>query len=144
MRGFTLIELVIVMAILLILFAVVGTISSGMLPRNQLSIEGGLIQETLRRAQALTIAGKQDELWGVHFTSSTMTLFGGTSYAMRDIDYDELHSFPAGLTLGGLTDIVFSAPLGETSNTGDVSLTSNSTSEIVTISVNASGLVSKE
>ncbi len=143
MRGFTLIELVIVLAMLMILFAIVGTISSATLPRNQLSIEGGFVQETLRRAQALTIAGKHDTTWGVHVTSSQMTLFGGLSFATRNTQYDEVHVFPSGLTLTGLSDVVFSAPLGETT-TGDMILTSDITGEDVTVSIHASGFISKE
>jgi prepilin-type N-terminal cleavage/methylation domain-containing protein len=143
MRGFTLIELVIVLAIMLMLSAIVGTLSSNTLPKNQLQSESETIVENLRRAQALTIAGKQDQLWGVHLTSSTLTLFAGTSYATRDTQYDQVRSLPAGLSVSGLTDVVFEAITGETTNTGTTTLTADATSETVSITVNARGLVEK-
>lgn len=143
MRGFTLIEMVVVLAILLILFAIVGTIASGTLPKNQLNHEGGFVQETLRRAQALSVAGKQDTVWSVHFTSSTMTLFAGTDYATRDPQYDELHTFPDGLTASGLTDVTFTAPKGTPSTTGSVTLTNDATTQSVTITINAAGRISR-
>lgn len=141
MRGFTLVELVIVLAIMLLLSAVVGTLASNTLPKSQLASEIALVADTLRRAQALTIAGKHDSPWGAHFTGSTMTLFAGSSYATRDPQYDALHTFPDGLAVSGLTDVVFVSVSGETANVGIVTLTASSTSESRTITVNAQGLV---
>lgn len=141
MKGFTLVELVIVLAIMLLLSAVVGSLASNTLPKSQLSSEVALVADTLRRAQALTIAGKHDLAWGVHFTSSTMTLFAGTSYAVRDTQYDEIHVFPDGLAVSGLTDVVFTAIHGTTPDVGTITLTSGATSETRSVTVDAQGLI---
>ena len=143
MSGFTLVELVIILAITLLLAATIGVLSSNTLPKNQLINESDTVVETLRRAQALTVAGKQDLPWGVHFTSSDMTLFAGSSYATRDVQYDERHVFPSGLTVTGLTDVVFVSITGDTGNTGTIALTVNATGETKSISVSASGLIEK-
>lgn len=143
MRGFTLIELVIVLSITLMLSAIVGALSSNTLPKTQLKSESESVVETLRRAQALSIAGKHDQLWGVHLTGTNMTLFAGTEYSTRDTQYDQIRTFPSGITVSGLTDVVFEALIGETSNTGTITLTADATSETETITVNGRGLVEK-
>lgn len=143
MRGFTLIELVIVLAITLMLSAIVGALSSNTLPKTQLKSESEAVVETLRRAQALSIAGKHDQLWGVHFTGTTLTLFAGASYDLRDTQYDQVHTFASGITVAGLTDVLFAALIGETSNTGTITLTADATSETESVTVNARGLVEK-
>lgn len=143
MRGFTLIELMIVLAITLMLSAIVGALSSNTLPKTQLKSESEAVVETLRRAQALSIAGKHDQLWGVHLTATNMTLFAGASYALRDTQYDQVHTFASGITISGLTDVVFEAVIGETSNTGTITLTADATSEAEAVTVNARGLVEK-
>lgn len=141
MRGFSLIELVIVLAIMLILSAIVGTLASNTLPKNQLLSEMALVADTLRRAQAFTVTGKHDSVWGVHFTNSSMTLFAGPQYVSRDTQYDELHTVPDGLTISGLTDVVFDAVNGMTANVGTVTLTADATSEERILSVNEQGLI---
>ncbi|MFA4846171.1 MAG: type II secretion system protein [Patescibacteria group bacterium] len=143
MRGFTLIELTIVLAIMLMLSAIVGSLSSNTLPKSQLHSESSALVQSLRRAQALSIAGKHDTLWGVHLTGTTMTLFAGATYATRDTQHDQVRTFPSGITVSGLTDVVFQALTGETSNTGTITLTADATSETETITVNARGLVEK-
>ena len=143
MRGFTLIELVIVLSITLMLSAIVGALSSNTLPKTQLHSESEAVIENLRRAQAFSIAGKHDQLWGVHLTSTNLTLFAGSSYALRDTQYDQVRTFPAGITVTGLSDILFAALSGSTSNTGTIILTADATSETEVITVNARGLVEK-
>ena len=143
MRGFTLIELIIILAITLLLAATVGTLSSNTFPKNQLINESDTVVQTLHRAQALTIAGKHDLSWGVHLSATQMTLFAGSSYALRNTLYDEEHEFPSGLTVSGLSDVVFVAITGETTNTGTITLTADATSETKIISVNVSGLIEK-
>jgi prepilin-type N-terminal cleavage/methylation domain-containing protein len=143
MRGFSLIELVIVLSIMLMLSAVVGTLASNTLPKSQLQSESEAMVESLRHAQALSIAGKHDQLWGVHLSATTLTLFAGTNYAARDTQYDQVRTLPAGISVSGLADVVFEAITGQTSNTGTITLTAEATSETVSMTVNARGLVEK-
>jgi prepilin-type N-terminal cleavage/methylation domain-containing protein len=140
-RGFTLVEMLIVLAIALLLFAVIGSIASNTYPKHSLRAQTDVVIQTLREAQAFTLARKYDSVWGVHLTSSGLTLFAGASYAARNATYDQTHSFPSGITVSGLTDVVFDALRGTTSQTGTITLTSNATSESNAITINANGVI---
>lgn len=139
--GFTLVEMVIVLAISLMLFGIIGSIASNTYPKNQLRSEVASVVQTLRQAQALTIARKYDSVWGVHLTSTDSTLFVGSSYATRNTQYDRIHSFPSGVSVSGLTDVVFETLRGTTTQTGTITLTSDATSESVSITINTNGVI---
>lgn len=139
--GFTLVEMLIVLALTMLLFGVISTIATNTHPKIQLRAETEVVVQTLRHAQAWTLAQKQDSTWGVYRTASDITLFVGSSYATRDPLYDQVHLFPSGITTSGLTEVVFDLLRGTTSNTGNIVLTSTATSESYTISVNANGVI---
>jgi prepilin-type N-terminal cleavage/methylation domain-containing protein len=140
-KGFTLIEMLIVLAIAFLLFAVIGSIASNTYPKHSLRSQTYVVIQTLRQAQAMTIARKHDSVWGAHLTSNDLTLFVGASYATRNVVYDQTHTFPSGITLSGLSDVVFEAIRGTTTQTGTITLTSTATSESNTITINANGVI---
>jgi prepilin-type N-terminal cleavage/methylation domain-containing protein len=140
-KGFTLVELLLVLAIFVILFAIVGTISLNTLPSTQLTTQTDRVESMLRKAQSRTVSRHADTVWGVHLTSSDATLFAGVSYAARDVSYDETLTFPSGVTVSGLTDILFAYRTGATSNTGTITLTHAATGTTKTLTVNTSGAV---
>lgn len=140
-KGFTLVELLLVLAIFAILFAIVGTISSHTLLSSQVKVESDAVEQVLRKAQARTVSRHADSVWGVHIASTSVLLFAGNSYAGRDASYDELRSFPEAISASGLSDIIFQFRTGATVNTGTITLTHGATGERSTISVAATGLV---
>lgn len=142
--GFTLVELLLILGILALLFGVIGSIASNTYPKNTLRSEVDVVLQTIRHAQALTLARKQDSVWGVHLTSSNLTLFAGTTYGTRNTLYDQTHSVPSGITLSGLTDIVFEALKGTTTNTGTITLMADATSQIINLVVNENGVVERQ
>jgi prepilin-type N-terminal cleavage/methylation domain-containing protein len=140
-KGFTLIELIIVLTISAILFSIVGSLSVAAFPRTQLSIESAIVLQTVRRAQSKAITGTKDETWGVKFNASQMVLFAGDTYAARVTALDQAHSFPEDLVLSGLTEVLFSARTGTPSTTGDIVLTQGSTGKTITLNLNAAGKI---
>jgi prepilin-type N-terminal cleavage/methylation domain-containing protein len=140
-KGFTLVELLIVFAIFAILFLIVGSISYNTLPKSQLLAESAVVTQTLRKAQARSVSQRADSQWGVSISSTTVTLFAGSSYASRDTSLDELHQFPTGISASGLSEVVFQTITGETSNTGTVTLTTQATGESESITVSGAGLI---
>lgn len=141
MKGFTLVELIIILAIFLLLFAIVGSLSSNTLPKSQLLSSAETIVQTLRRAQALSIAGKHDSIWGVYLTTSDITLFAGSSYVTRDAQHDQREVFPAGITVSGISEVVFEAITAEASNPGTITLVADATGQTLVITIHASGLI---
>lgn len=143
-NGFTIVELVVVLAVTAILFLISGSLALNTLPKNTVQVEAGSITDTLRRAQSRTVSGYKDLVWGVHFTSADMTLFAGSSYAARNPVFDEARTFSSGVTISGLEDVIFEYANGGTQNIGDIIITSNSTGEIVTLKVNSLGRIQKQ
>lgn len=137
-NGFTLIEMLLVVA----LIVAIGTISAPVYQllqvKNNLTVATYTIAQTLRRAQILSQSGMGDTTWGVHIVSGSVTLFKGASYAGRDTTTDEIFDVPTNITLGGISDIIFSKLSGEPQSYGDITLTSLN-NDTKTITINAKG-----
>jgi prepilin-type N-terminal cleavage/methylation domain-containing protein len=80
-KGFSLIELMLVIAILVILATIVNGYYLNYLKNTQLDSSGKLIASTLIKARDKSMAGEIDKNWGVHFVNGTN-------------DYYELFSSP--------------------------------------------------
>lgn len=139
--GFTLIEVVVVLVITAILFLIAGSLAVNTLPKNTVQVEAGAVTDLLRRAQSRSVSGYRDSVWGVHFTQTEMTLFAGATFETRNQTFDEIHTFSSGVTVNGLADVIFQFAIGETTNIGDIILTSNATGENVTLQINERGRI---
>lgn len=140
-KGFTLIELIIVLTISAILFSIVGSLSVAAFPRTQLSIESAVVTQMVRRAQSKSIVGAKDKTWGVKLTSSQLTVFAGNTYATRITALDQTHAVPNSISLSGLSEITFTARAGVPSQTGNIVLTQSSTGKTITLNLNAAGSI---
>ena len=128
MRGFTLVELLLVMAIV----ALVGALSVPMLQTTQVSADltssTQKLISTLRRAQWQATTEQEADSWGVYFDNGVKSfiLFKGVNYAGRDQTADQVFSWPATFTLS--TDfgneIIFNLASGQPTASGTVELTS--------------------
>ena len=121
-KGFTLIEIIIVIAVIGIL-AVVGFISYISLQRSvEMESTAKQIVDTLREAQNKAMSIEELDNWSVHFESGEFVLFKGSDYATSTTK--EVNGLsPAvqitNLTLnGGGNDVVFDKLEGTTSNYG--------------------------
>lgn len=140
--GFTLVELILVLAISIILFSVIGSLAVNTYPKSQIRSNAAAVTQTIRLAQTYTLSRKYDSAWGVYRTSTDLTLFAGTSYATRNTAHDQIHVFPAGITASGLVEVVFHPLDGTTTDVGTITLTSDATGESVVLTVNENGVVS--
>lgn len=142
-RGFTLIEVMVVVAIFSVITFIAIGVGAGGFTKNQITVESENLTSVLRVAQARSVSGHQGDVWGVHVTSSDYTLFLGSDYATRDTAYDAVYDLPSGLVASGLTDVVFEIRSGETSDVGSITLTNSGTGDTVTLSINQHGQVTK-
>lgn len=138
--GFTLIEMLLVIAVITIIAGISIPIYQSFQVRNDLDIGTVSIAHSLRRAQVLSQAVDGDTTWGISITSGSLTLFKGTSYAARDSTYDELFTIPTSITPSGVSEIVFAKFTGLPLTAGTITLTSNA-NETRTITINAKGMV---
>lgn len=141
-RGFTLVEL-------LLSVSIIGTLVGLSLPlyrsfqtQNDLDLTTHAVVSMVRRAQTYARGVNGDSVWGVHIQSGSATLFKGTTYASRDAGYDETTTIPPTFTVGGLADITFSKLAAVPSTTGSITLTSTTTNDTRTVTLNGKGMVS--
>lgn len=140
-RGFTLIEVFISVAIISVIAFIAVGVTGSVFQKNQLAIERDEMLGTIRLAQSRSISGYQDDIWGVHVTSTSYTLFRGSTYAGRDSAYDEVHALPSGVTAAGLTDVIFVIRTGTTSNVGTITLSDERSIDEAILTINANGRV---
>ena len=140
MRGFTLIELLIVIAITLILVAATIPIYGSLQVSSQINDVSAEIIQTIRTAKTASVARYNNESHGVRIFSDRYVLYQGSSYALRDANYDREIVLDASMTLSGLSEINFSKGLGFPDVTGTINIVHSVTGARI-ISINSYGLV---
>jgi prepilin-type N-terminal cleavage/methylation domain-containing protein len=135
-RGFTLVELLIVMALAFVLVVAAVPIYGQLQVRAQLTETSAQVVQTLRAARENSLARFHNSTYGVFLNLSTTgadsyVLYQGASYAARDVNYDRVVVLENSLsftnlnfatTTNGNIDINFSSGLGLPNNTGSLSL----------------------
>jgi prepilin-type N-terminal cleavage/methylation domain-containing protein len=139
-QGFTIIELIVVLGIMVILIGVAMPYYSTSQMHADLDVAAASIVQDLRQAQIMSQSVSGDGTWGVSVGPGSIVLFQGSSYAARNTSYDQITSIASNIVPSGATEIVFSRMDGLPLATGSFTLTSNSLSRV--ISVNSQGLIS--
>jgi prepilin-type N-terminal cleavage/methylation domain-containing protein len=121
-RGFTLMEIILSVAVIGILAAISFPLFSGFKVTSDLQTGADGIAQNLSRAQAMSQAVAEDSSWGLKLLAGQAIVFKGASYATRDVNFDEVSSLPDTLTFSGVTEIVFAKFSGETQNVGTTTL----------------------
>lgn len=146
-KGFTLIEVIIVVAIIGVLSTVTFLSYRSALQRQQLEQETAKIVAVFEEARSLSLAGKQGSAYGVRAESNKVIRFQGENYVVgRTSNFEEPLSpyvtISAINLTGGTSNVVFSRMGGTTTASGTltVSLAASTTvSKIITI--HSTGLV---
>lgn len=132
-RGFSLIELLIVIGIFALLFSVSTSVYNSFRSHSNLEIAVSSVVEALRFSQSSAQSGKGDSKWGVEIPTSQITIFKGNSYASRDIPFDESFVFAGGISASGLGEVIFEKLTGITSTVGTIILTNGNESKNIVI-----------
>ncbi len=140
LTGFTLIEVLLVLALLGLIVGLAAPVVWSFSMQNDLDLETAIAAQTMRRAQSLAVYGSNDSSWGVKLESRDVTLFSGSSFAGRDLDFDEVFHLPSVLTVAGPSEIIFSKLNGQPGATGTLVL-SNNIDQSRTLNINAAGMV---
>lgn len=138
-NGFTLIEVVLSIAIIILIFGIGAPVYQDYQIRNGIDTSVNTIVENLRRAQALSMAVDGDSNWGVNIASGLITLFKGASFAGRDPVFDDSSEMLSTISPSGLTEVVFSKLNGFPNSAG--TLTLSVAGNIRTISINEKGML---
>jgi prepilin-type N-terminal cleavage/methylation domain-containing protein len=145
-KGFTIIELLIVITILAIISAVVLTSLSSINTSQAIDKDAQAIVAYLDQAKSNTLASKDASQYGVRFASTTITLFKGSTYNSSEPENRTYLLNPAtiiktvSLTGGGL-DVVFSRLTGETAQNGTILVSSTRASTTRTVTIYKTGAI---
>jgi prepilin-type N-terminal cleavage/methylation domain-containing protein len=147
-KGFTLIELMVVISIFVLLIGSGSLVFGDMIARNSLRYYGYRIVQDLREMRSNAVAQKQDDSWGVYFNPAAQPnsyiLFKGSNFASRDSAFDIEQILPKVLhlsrvNLNSFKEVTFSSSKGMPNHPGYLIL--NSDKGEYTISINSFGLV---
>ncbi|MGE5327785.1 MAG: Tfp pilus assembly protein FimT/FimU [Thiobacillus sp.] len=143
--GFTLVELLLSISVIVILSALSMPFISAFQSRNNLDVALNTIAQAERRAQTSAMAVERDADctgWGLSVQSSGIVLYCGTSFSGRNSSFDENYDIASNINIsstGGAGDISYSKVSGLPNNTGTITLTQGSDSR--SISINAKGVI---
>lgn len=148
-KAFTLLELIIIMAIITMAASLNFAMHRYLLADTLLDIKTHEIIETLKLTQIRSITGYKNSPWGIYFKKTNggtdqYIIFKGTSYNSRDTAYDLASDLPASISFntitltGGGTEIIFTKTTGKTSQAGSIQIKNNQNS-IRTITINGQG-----
>ncbi len=142
-RGFTLIELIMVVAILVILLATSSSLMSRFFVSAQREDLTTQLTQSLRQARSNASSRRGASEYGVYITSSTFTLYRGSNYASRNQTYDLMTTVEPSMTLFTSypgNDIQFSRGSGHPQSAGTITV-DHVTGGITTITINAFGII---
>lgn len=127
MKGFTLIEVLIALAIVAVIAAVGVTSLSNFNAQEALSVETVKVISLLSKARSQTLSAKGGNAYGVHFEERKAVLFKGAVYSASDPNNQTqvLHTevkISALSLLGGGSEVVFKKLTGGTAQSGTVTL----------------------
>lgn len=139
--AFTLIEILMSIAIIAIISAIGIPVYQSFQTRNDLDVATVTVVQSLRRAQILAQASDGDSSWGVYATSGSIIIFKGTSYSGRSTSSDEVFVVPASINPATSSEYIYNKFSGLPTATGTINLISI-TNESRNITINSKGTVS--
>ena len=145
-KGYTLVEILVVISILTVIFAVSFIGYNSFRKETQLDIKVDEINSTLKTAQAQTLSSLQADNYGVHFETDRFIFFKGSAYDSMSSDNivnelpNDLEIYDIILNSGG-SNVVFERLTGGTENYGSIKIRIKNTSQYRTISIESSGVI---
>lgn len=144
-RGFTLLEVLIAMLIMMALVFVSLEVFKNMLNASSLRVATQEVHAALIDARNSTLASRDDTVYGVHFSSTTVTRFVGSTYNAGSPS-NETYRFEGEVTATGTlitagTNIVFVRLTGIPSATGTIFLQNVTRTSTSSITIHGSGLI---
>lgn len=139
-------ELLVVMAIGIALFAISINVFSNLRNKESLDSVSALVVEVLRQAKHATIESKNSNQYGVYFNTSNIVLYIGPTY-IPGSPTNEVYNFSSDVRLysisinGGGNAVLFDRITGDTINNGTIVLRSETSSTTKSITIYKTGLI---
>ncbi|MEK7555522.1 MAG: prepilin-type N-terminal cleavage/methylation domain-containing protein [Patescibacteria group bacterium] len=139
MKGFTLFEIIITIGILGTISAVSFPVINNLYSDFQLTSERDNLIGVLRKAQSLAFTNQGQSSYGVELLENQYVVFKGNSYTERDSVFDEKFAKPSGITISGLSEIIFTPLSGTPNATGTFNLSNGR--QNLSIQINEEGVI---
>lgn len=142
-KGFTLVELLVVIGILAVIFAISAPYFSTTMVSNDAKASALDAGDALREAQSSAMSGYNGGKFGVHFETSKFVFFQGDAYATTDAN-NKVHAMSGEVAIswpGGAPslNIKFANSRGTPDWSGTVTFTT--TGSTATVTVNSAGMI---
>lgn len=141
MKGFTFIELILVVALISIVTAMSAVFYTRFLTQNAVLNTVDQLVGQMHKAQIYAMSGRQGSNWGVNYSSSVIILYSGNSYLARNNVFDEKFSVNSNITVSGFSDINFNRLTGVPNVTPTITITGNNNTK--SIIINSQGGISR-
>ncbi len=144
-KGFTLVEILVVLAIISILAAISAASFKSMYQSTSLRSGASATFDALTSARSSTLGSQSDMVYGVHFSSTTVTQFAGDTYvagATGNSVYTyegSVRATSSVITSGGV--VTFSRLQGLPSTTGTLYVYDVNGGGTTTVIIHGSGLI---
>lgn len=142
--GFTLTEIVIAVAIILIISAIVMNVFYN--SRNSIDIESAMetTRSVFEEARSMALYTIPESDFGVRIASSTLEIFEGSTYSagtvIKEVDLAQTVVVSVIDLQGGGVDIVYNSVIGTVNSPGTITLENKRSGATSTIQIHASGL----
>jgi len=140
-RGFTLVEILVVLCVMFILLGAVVIISFNFIKNREIAVVSETMVSYLRAAEQRALASEGNTSHGVSVAGGNLTLFRGASFANKVAGYNTVLPYPSYITITGFTEVVFAKQTGAPSFTG--AITVNNGIRTATITVYSTGAISQ-
>jgi type II secretory pathway pseudopilin PulG len=141
-RGVTLIELLLACSIILVIGMFMFPIGMAFYYAQMRSSAHDGLESALRKAQQYSITGKNASAHGVKLEDGGYVLYEGSSYAVRDVEEDEVYHIPAAVRVEGFSELHFASITGVPSSAATISLYAGDSESF--IHVGSDGLIEQE
>lgn len=142
--GFTLIEVILTVALGVAVLSIKPLFSGNFFFSREVFVVQEELQGSFIKAQMYSIAGKDNDIWGVAFRPNErkIVLFRGNTFATRDQSRDEVYEVGPQVTLSGFNEVVFARVTGKPSSEPTIVLSGSGQQD--TFSLNSEGIFSQE
>ena len=138
-RGFTLVEITIVVALTSLLLVVIIPLALQFFKTQNVTDTTSTLVSSLREAHTKALFQKNDSSFGIKFLAGSYVIFQGSSYASRTQGEDTVVAIPTNTTVSGISEIVFAKRTGISNTTGVILVQSGSKS--LSISITTQGII---
>jgi len=138
MRGFTLIEILLVIAIIGLLAFLCIPLGLELYRSQQLDTTADGLVQALARARSKAISGEFDSNFGIYLSENKYILYKGQSFDLRDQAYDEVFEPAGNIIFSGLSQLNFSKISGQPSQIGKIIISNNQ--DYLVLDINQAGV----